>query len=297
MWARRSLRVIRVGCCVMGAAVGVLAAPQTAPDIDTLLARVGERLAEYYERAQNIICTEKSTAQPIGNDFSPIGFAQVVESELHIETDAGADGDEIKNPTVVRELRKINGRLPREKDKKDRSRCGDPNPLSMEPLAFLLPAHREGYTFAFAGGGKGKDSHALLIDFKVSEPGTPELRENAEGIEECYSLSFPATIKGRVWVDDTTYEILRVEQHITGPVDIRVSYAQQRKHNLPDFVVVERWDTVMHYKVVPFRDPDEKLLLPDSIETTSIVRGLESRRRRQQYADYRRFTTGARVVK
>ena len=29
-----------------------------------LLERVSERLAEYYERAQNIICTEKSVSQP-----------------------------------------------------------------------------------------------------------------------------------------------------------------------------------------------------------------------------------------
>jgi hypothetical protein len=303
MWAlKRPSLVARCSALVAGSwllAAG-LSAPvlaQAAPDIDALLARVGERLAEYYERAQNIICIEKSTAQPIRNDFSPIGFAQVVESELHIESDASAEGDGVKNPSFVRELRKINGRVPHEKDKKDRSRCGDPNPLSMEPLAFLLPANREGYRFALAGAGKGKDSHSFLIDYTVTEHGTPELRENAEGIEECYGLSFPATIKGRVWVDDSTYEILRVEQHITGPVDIRVSFAQQRKHNLPDFIVVERWDTVMHYKVVPFRDPDEKLLLPDSIETTSIVRGLESRRRRQQYSEYRRFTTGARVVK
>src|SRR5258708_12341553 len=135
--------------------------------------------------------------------------------------------------------------------------------------------------------------HWMHIAVKDSAPCAMELRETAECIEECYSLSFPATIKGRVWVDDTTYEILRVEQHITGPVDIRVSYAQQRKHNLPDFVVVERWDTVMHYKAVPFRDPDEKLLLPDSIETTIIVRVLESNRRRHHNANYLRFPPGA----
>ena len=293
--ARGSSLAAGVFLLVAGSTAPAIA--QASPDIETLLARVGERLAEYYERAQNIICTEKSTAQPIANDFSPVGFAQTVESELHIDSDAGTDGDGAKNPSFVRELRKINGRVPREKDRKDRSRCGDPNPLTMEPLAFLLPANREGYAFAFAGAGKGKDSHALLIDYTVTERGTPELRENADGIEECFGLSFPATIKGRVWVDGTTYEVLRVEQHITGPVDIRVSAAQQRRHNLPDFVVVERWDTVMRYKVVAFRDPDERLLLPDSIETTSIVRGLESRRRRQQYSDYRRFTTGVRIVK
>ena len=44
--------------------------------------------------------------------------------------------------TGFRELRRVNGRAPRERDKKDRSGCTDLNPLSPEPLAFLLPARR-----------------------------------------------------------------------------------------------------------------------------------------------------------
>ncbi len=36
-----------------------------APGIDELLARVGERIADFYTRAQHVIATEVSTVQPI----------------------------------------------------------------------------------------------------------------------------------------------------------------------------------------------------------------------------------------
>src|SRR5262249_54997949 len=124
---------------------------QAPPSVDELLARVGERIAEYYKRAQNVICTEKSTVQPIGFNYSPDGIARTVESELHVEAEGGDAPGEAK---VVREIRKVNGRLPRERDKKERDGCTDPNPLSPEPLSFLLPAHRTEYRFTSAGFAK-----------------------------------------------------------------------------------------------------------------------------------------------
>jgi hypothetical protein len=72
----------------------------------------------------------------------------------------------------------------------------------------------------------------------------------------------------------------------------------QRKHNLDTSVVVERHDTTIRYKTIPFRDPDEAMLLPESIDTLIVVRGgLQSIRSRQTFSDYRRFVTGGRIVK
>ena len=113
---------------------------QAPPDIETLLARVGERIADYYKRAQNVVCIEKTMVQPVGYDYAPRGFARVTEYELRVE--AGRRRRDGATRKVVRQLLKVNGKPPREKDKKDRAGCTDPNPLSTEPLAFLLPAHR-----------------------------------------------------------------------------------------------------------------------------------------------------------
>src|SRR5262249_41112270 len=98
-----------------------------APDLGALLMRIGERVAGYYRRAQSVICVERSTVQPIGRNLTPEGFARTVESELRIDS-GPADGQGRSDATVVRNVYRINGRAPRERDNKDRSGCTDPNP-------------------------------------------------------------------------------------------------------------------------------------------------------------------------
>ena len=296
MMSRLSTLAAALG--VLGIIAGGVTA-QAPPDIDTLLARVGERIAEYYRRAQNVICTEKNTAQPVGHDYAPVGFARVTEYELHVESDANADGGDSPDAKVVRALLRVNGRAPREKDRKDRAGCTDANPLSTEPLAFLLPAHRLEYTFVSGGSGKGKDRNTFVIEFTSRKPeGKGELSEDPNGHADCFHWSVPVAMKGRIWIDATSYEVVRVEQRMAGFADISVPMKLQRKHNLDNSVLVERHDTTIRYKTIPFRDPDEAMLLPESIDTLIVVRGgLQSIRSRQIFSDYRRFVTGGRIVK
>src|SRR6202007_44639 len=77
------LPTVALTTLAVSASVAVLA--HAAPGVDALLGRGGGRIAEYYRRAQNVICVEKSTVQPIGWNLTPDGFARVVESELHVE--------------------------------------------------------------------------------------------------------------------------------------------------------------------------------------------------------------------
>jgi hypothetical protein len=294
---RRTLALCATAAALVVATAGARA--QTPPDIDTLLARVSERLTQYYKRAQSIVCTEKSIVQPLTTDFGQRGLARTIESELRIEPELADGDDDAIAASFVREILKINGKPPREKDKKDRSRCTDPNPLTTEPLAFLLPANRKGYRFTTAGYGKGKDRDSLIIEFVTPrEDGEGRIVENSKGIEDCFSVSIPTATRGRVWVDATTYEVTRLESHLAGLGDVRSTFAQQRKHLLPDFMTIERYDTAIRYRSVRFSDPEEALLLPESIETVAIWRnGLESTRRRQEYSGYRRFLTAGRVIK
>ena len=50
-------------------------------------------------------------------------------------------------------------------------------------------------------------------------------------------------------------------------------------------------------RAIAFHDPDETMLLPESIDTLMIVRGMQSYRMKQLFSDYHRFVTGARLVK
>ncbi|HEY3886810.1 MAG TPA: hypothetical protein VGL62_16465, partial [Vicinamibacterales bacterium] len=79
------------------------AAAQAPLDVQTIVARLGERVAEYYRRAQNLICTETSVVFPIRSDWSPDGMARTVQSELHLEL-IGTGGGSDSAASVVREI-------------------------------------------------------------------------------------------------------------------------------------------------------------------------------------------------
>jgi hypothetical protein len=225
-------------------------------------------------------------------------LARTVESDLRVDLDA-TDGDELPDAQVIREIRRINGREPRERDKKDRSGCTDPNPLSPEPLAFLLPTHRGEYRFTSIHEDKEKDAVALVVDFvSTVRKSRPELIEDERGHDDCFDWTGPVATRGRVWVDASTREVLRVDRRIDGPIDVRVPWKIQRRYNLPAWVVLERDDLSMRYKPVAFTDPEEVILLPESIESLTVIRsGLQSVRRTETYSNYRRFLTTGRVVK
>ena len=274
----------------------VSAAPPARPELDALMTHVGERVVEYYRRAQRVICVELSTVQPIQPNWAADGFARTVESELRIESEA-ADGDRLPEAKVIRDIRRINGRAPRERDKKDRTGCTDPTPLSPELLAFLLPAHRDEYRFTSVRDGTEKGRASLIVDFmSTNQASRPELIEDDRGHDDCFDWSGPIATRGRVWVDAITHEVLRLERRNSGPVDVRVPWRLQRRYNLPAWVVLERDDLTVRYGAVAFRDPDEVVLLPESTESMTVLRnGLQSVRRTETYTGYRRFLTTGRV--
>jgi len=292
-WFR--LTALSVAVVALGVPLTATSDAQAQQGLDEMLARVGEKIAEFYKRAQHVIVIETSRVQPIDLTYSSQGFARIVESELRVEPGNGEIPGEAR---VVREVRKVNGRTPREKDKTNRDGCTDPNPLSTEPLAFLLPAHRSEYQFKAAGVAKDRNRPAFRIDFaSVNRNSKLELIEDKLGHDDCFDWSGDIAARGRIWVDAESYDVLRVERGVGGPVDVRVPLRIQRRHNLDNRVVIMREDTTIRYRTVSFTDPDETLLLPESIESLSVLSGgLQSTRRTQIYSGYRRFVADSRVV-
>jgi len=295
---RKALNAIVLpGALALALALAAMTAAgaQAQPDVEELLMRVGERVAEFYRRAKNVICVETSTVHAVDFNNSPVGFVRTVESELRIEAEGGETSGEA---AIVRNVRKVNGRVPRERDKKNRAGCTDPNPLSSEPLAFLLPAHRSEYQFRPAGIAKDRNQTVLMIDFaSVDRRSNPELIEDPGGHADCFDWSGHIASRGRIWVDATNYDVVRMERGLGGPVDVKVPALIQRRHHLASWVALVRDDVTIRYKAVAFSDPDEVLLLPESIVSFTEVRGgLESTRRNQTFSDYKRFVTGSRIV-
>src|SRR4051812_31939031 len=120
------VRASRVTSVAVVFALGVAAAAQTPADVQSVLRSVGERLDQYYKRAQNVVFTEKKVMQPVTSDYSPLGFARTTEYELRVEADE-TQGDGSAEAKILRQLLRVNGRPPREKDKKDRNGCTDEN--------------------------------------------------------------------------------------------------------------------------------------------------------------------------
>ncbi len=286
----------RLGAAALAALLCAHGAVAQQTQVESILARVGQRIEEFYKRAQSIMCLEKVTAQPISADLTWAGFARVLEYDLRVEL-ASIDDRDGAEANFVRELRKINGRPPRPRDLNDRHSCLDPNPLTPEPLTFLLARNREEYLFTWAGFGKGKDAGVIQIDYRPRQVEKPRFIEDERGRDDCFQLSLPVERQGRVFIDAETFDVLRIEQHLKSRVDVRVPPDQQRRMSLPDWIVVDRFDWVIKYKPVTFENPNETLLLPASIEQTALLHGAQSNRKTQIFTNYRRFLTAGRVVK
>lgn len=90
--------------------------------------------------------------------------------------------------------------------------------------------------------------------------------------------------------------MLRLERRIVGPTDVRVPVPLQRKYWFPPWLTIDRDDLVMNYNEVEFSETREVMLLPESIDSVTVLRtGLQSMRRTQVFSDYRRFLTESRI--
>jgi hypothetical protein len=118
-----------------------------------------------------------------------------------------------------------------------------------------------------------------------------------EDNENCVSFDIDGGMRGKLWIDAATSEVLRLDRSLAGYVEIPLPRKAQRGGN-PTEWTMERWDSSIRFKPVKFDDPTETLILPVSASTLQITRGSGTPRLRTttHYTAYRRFMTGARVV-
>jgi hypothetical protein len=264
-----------------------------APPIDLpgLLARVGERIEAYYQRAQSIVCTETVQLVTMDMGFTPDPHTRRLVYELRVSWDKAGDGDVTPEANVLRQLKSINGRPPKPGEEPG---CLDPKPVSLDPLAFLLPHHQQEYKFTYKGVGRiGDGRTAAMVDYAPAGKPPPEITWN----DSCVSINVPARTTGRVWIDRFAGDVLRIDETVMGPFDVEVPESQRRKGASPS-LVLDRADSSIRYKLVTFTEPNEIVLLPESIEMMSVIRGSGAPRLRttQRFTGYQRFVTGGRVV-
>ena len=132
-----------------------------------------------------------------------------------------------------------------------------------------------------------------MIDFRGVIAAPPEVTWTGE----CVSVSLPGRSRGRIWVDAATHDVLRIDDRLIGSFTLDVPREQVRRGSTPT-MVIESAASSIRYRQVSFQEPDEVLMLPVSIETTTVIRGATTQRMRisQRLSDYRRFLTGGRIV-
>lgn len=291
------MRLTRIGTLVvLGLAVAAAASPQSSPamDLGAVLVRVGERVAEYFARAQSLVCREAVSIQTLNPSFTSDGLARNLVYDLRIEWQPAASPDEEPVANVLREVVSVGGRRPRPNDE---PKCMDPKPVTPDPLAMLLPNKQSEYTFNWGGFAKIDGRTAVMIDYRSRETGRPVVTKKDE---DCYEFDAPGRTRGRVWIDQASGDVLRLDEGLTGMVDF--DYTDRSRGRTFSSWTIERADTSIRYRQVAFQDPQETLTVPISIDRMTVIRNsigltLTPRVRiSQRFSDYRRFVTEGRIV-
>ena len=290
---RMRARALVVAALATVSAVTVRGQRTKEPPIDLvgLLERVGERVEAYYQRAQSIVCTETVQLVTMDTSFVSNPHTRRLVYELRVSWDKAGDGDATPEANVLRQLKLVDGRAPKAGEEPG---CLDPKPVSLDPLSFLLPHHQREYKFTYKGIGKTGDGRtAVMIDYAPTGKPPAEIKWK----ESCVEINVPARTTGRAWIDRFGGDVLRIDETVMGPFDVEVPESQRRK-GANSNLILDRADSSIRYKMVTFTEPNEVVLLPESIELMSVIRGAGSPRLRttQRFTGYQRFVTGGRVV-
>jgi hypothetical protein len=287
---RLVIRLLVVALLVMYAAVS-RAADDGPSDLSAFLARVGQRVEQYFGRAQSIMCEETVRLEQLGHDMAWDGsHIRRLVYELRVAWGGSATVGKTPEATVLRQLISVNGRPPREGDEPG---CMDPKPVSPEPLAMLLPNQQADYRFSQAGMRRTRTGSTVMLDFKSMATRPPEIQWKGD----CVSVDLPGRWRGRVWLDGTTADVTRLDEQLVGMFDFPTPRHHVRLGASPS-MTIERVNSSIRYRAVKFDDPPETLMLPESIVTVQVIRDSGSPRTRivQTFSNYRRFVTDARIV-
>lgn len=265
-------------------------------DLTATIERAAARVEEFFTRAQSLVVTETVYIQPLNSGLTGDGPGRTVESELRLSWTPEADGDGATEAQALRQVTKVNGRAPRAKDPNN---CTSPEQHDTETqvLSMLLPSQRGDYTWTPAGHGKVDGRAAIQVDFREKARVAVDVKV-LETNKDCISYNVTGGMRGRLWIDAETYDVLRMDQHLMGLIDVPLPREVTRRHGASSIWTMERHDTTHRFRRLQFDDPEETIVLPVSTTVLRITRGAGQPRTRitTEYKKYRRFLTGGRIV-
>jgi len=261
------------------------AAPPAGDSPAELLVKVDERVRSYYDRLTSITCTESVIQQELKGNFQPNGKSRAFVYDLVVIREPVKAGDTELQVKAERRIKSIDGRVV---DAVDQPRCTDPVPAYSDPLDFLLSRNQARFRFETVSKESTAESMVMAFSETAARPTTANWKNH------CFEAD-GGRVKGRMWIEPSTGDVMKLETRLAEPFRIPVpsSNVQDRLHA----PVVERSDTTVRFKRVPFENPDETLLLPESIVTITVMRAVSTPRMQttQTFANFRRFMTDVKV--
>lgn len=280
----------------LGCVATVTASQDDGGALATLLQRAGEQVERYLVRAQSIVCLEVVRLIPLTSSWSSDGITRTVESELRLSWAPDEFGEASSEAQTLRQLLRVNGGKPRANDWRN---CTAPEQQTEEPqpLALLLPNRRGEYEFKLSGRTRLDDRAAVMVDYRLLKKASVE-SSMIEGRDDCVSFNVEGGMRGRLWIDAETHDVLRLDQSLAGMVDIPLPRAASRGPGASLRWTLERMDTSIRFKPVTFSNPDETIVLPVTMSSLRITRGSGTPRLRTMtdYTKYQRFLTAGRIV-
>ena len=254
---------------------------QPAVDLAEILSGLAARTQQYYDRFISIICTEAVHTQDLRSNLTPIGRPRMTVYELSVSRDSkGKREGEFR---VERTLQSVNGRPARHNE---RPGCTDPKTGTPEPLGFLLAPNQRRYRFTVADAGGGPPG-ARALDFIETPPARVQIKWEGS----CFEADGGGQL-GRVWFDPETYDVLQVDMRLLRPFLVPLP---EGFPGIRPAIRVEKSEITLRFSRVDFQQPEESLMLPASIETLHVLRGVPSMRISQTLTGYRRFLTKSEI--
>jgi len=261
------------------------ASPASGDGPAELLVKVDERVRSYYDRLTSITCTESVTQEELKGNFQPNGKSRAFVYDLVVIREPAKAGDAELQVKAERRIKSIDGRAV---DAVDLPHCTDPVPAYSDPLDFLLSRNQARFKFETVSKESNADATVMAFAETSARPTTASWKHH------CFEAD-GGRIKGRMWIEPATGDVMKLQTQLAEPFRIPVpgNDLQDRLHA----PVVERSDTTVRFKRVPFENPEETLLLPESIVTVTVMRAVSTPRMQttQTFTNFRRFMTEVKV--
>jgi hypothetical protein len=272
-----------------------------AAQLNVLIKKIGERVKENLDSMFSVAFSESIRMQELKADMSAKGRQKHFFYESILTNRPASANAANYQPVFIRTLKSINGKPIKGQTSVEVSKCEEtnPQPTYEDPLAFLLPKNQSNYIFSYGGEAnlEGRESIVLFVSEKpVSEPLAVVEKD------DCLFLSRPLQIKGKIWVDSKTYDVIQTQWEQAENFSTVLPKKTVKKGIIPLLrpavtLSYDKQDFTIRFRRVKFENPDQTLLLPYSSESVWITKGmkLEGMRTEIEYTRYRTFKTNVEV--